>query len=53
MRNVLPVQTIQGVGAVIEAEQTVVASSGELTTRFDDEIQATLARFWGEMKVQG
>ena len=34
--------------AEIEAEQAPVAASRELITRFEQEIQATLARVWGK-----
>ena len=34
--------------AEIEAEQTLVAANRELITRFEQKIQATLARIWGE-----
>jgi type I restriction enzyme M protein len=32
----------------IEAEQALVAANRELITRFEQKIQATLARIWGE-----
>ena len=35
-----------------EAEQALVAAYRELITRFDRKIQATLARIWGEEKVE-
>ena len=34
--------------AEIEAEQALVAANRELITRFEQKIQATLARIWGE-----
>ena len=34
--------------AEIEAEQALVAANRELITRFEQKIQATLARVWGE-----
>jgi type I restriction enzyme M protein len=34
--------------AEIEAEQALVAANRELITRFEEKIQATLARVWGE-----
>jgi type I restriction enzyme M protein len=34
--------------AEIEAEQTLVASNRELVARFEQKVQATLARIWGE-----
>ena len=34
--------------AEIEAEQSLVAANRELITRFEQKIQATLARIWGE-----
>ena len=38
----------QAIVAEIEAEQTLVAANRELITRFEQKIQATLARIWGE-----
>ena len=32
----------------IEAEQALVAANRELIARFEEKIQATLARVWGE-----
>ena len=40
--------TQQAIVAEIEAEQTLVAANRELITRFEQKIQATLARIWGE-----
>jgi len=37
--------------AEIEAEQALVAANRELITRFEQKIQATLARIWGESPV--
>jgi hypothetical protein len=34
--------------AEIEAEQALVAANRELIIRFEQKIQATLARVWGE-----
>lgn len=34
--------------AEIEAEQALVAANRELIARFEQKIQATLARVWGE-----
>lgn len=34
--------------AEIEAEQPLLAANRELITRFEQKIQATLARIWGE-----
>lgn len=34
--------------AEIEAEQALVAANRELITRFEQKIQATLARVWGD-----
>ncbi len=34
--------------AEIEAEQALVAANRELITRFEQKIQTTLARIWGE-----
>lgn len=39
--------------AEIEAEQALVAANRELITRFEQKIQATLARIWGEEKGEG
>jgi len=38
----------QAIVAEIEAEQVLVAANRELITRFEQRIQATLARIWGE-----
>ena len=43
-----PTATQQAIVAGIEAEQALVASNRELITRFEQKIQATLARVWGE-----
>ncbi len=40
--------TQQQIEAKIEAEQALVAANRELITRFEQKIQATLARIWGE-----
>ena len=40
--------TQQAIVAEIEAEQALVAANRELITRFEQKIQATLARIWGE-----
>ena len=45
----LPAPATQGaIVAEIEAEQALVAANRELITRFEQKIQATLARVWGE-----
>jgi type I restriction enzyme M protein len=46
-----PLATQQAIVAEIEAEQALVAANRELITRFEQKIQATLARIWG--KVEG
>jgi len=38
----------QAIVAEIEAGQVLVAANRELITRFEQKIQATLARVWGE-----
>ena len=38
----------QAIVAEIEAEQALVAANRELVARFEQKIQATLARVWGE-----
>ena len=38
----------QQIVAEIEAEQALVAANRELIARFEQKIQATLARVWGE-----
>ena len=38
----------QQIVAEIEAEQSLVSANRELLTRFEQKIQATLARIWGE-----
>jgi len=43
-----PLTTQQAIVAEIEAEQTLVAANRELITRFEQKIQATLARVWSE-----
>jgi len=40
--------TQQAIVAEIEAEQALVAANRELIARFEQKIQATLARVWGE-----
>jgi type I restriction enzyme M protein len=44
-----PLATQQAIVAEIEAEQALVAANRELITRFEQKIQATLARVWGEV----
>ena len=39
---------LDALGAEIEAEQALVVANRELITRFEQKIQATLARIWGE-----
>ncbi len=43
-----PLATQEAIVAEIEAEQALVAANRELITRFEQKIQATLARVWGE-----
>ena len=43
-----PLPTQQAIVAEIEAEQALVAANRELIARFEQKIQATLARVWGE-----
>jgi type I restriction enzyme M protein len=43
-----PLSTQQAIVAEIEAEQTLVAANRELMARFEQKIQATIARVWGE-----
>ncbi|MDD5031372.1 MAG: restriction endonuclease subunit S [Rhodoferax sp.] len=43
-----PLATQQAIVAEIDAEQALVAVNRELITRFEQKIQATLARIWGE-----
>jgi type I restriction enzyme M protein len=43
-----PLPTQQAIVAEIEAEQALVAANRELIARFEQKIQATLARIWGE-----
>jgi len=45
-----PLATQQAIVAEIEAEQALVAANRELISRFEQKIQATLARVWGEDK---
>ena len=42
-----PLATQQAIVAEIEAEQALVVANRELITRFEQKIQATLARIWG------
>jgi len=46
-----PLATQRAIVAEIEAEQALVAANRELITRFEQKIQATLARIWGESPV--
>ncbi len=48
--SVPPLATQQAIVAEIEAEQALVAANRELITRFEQKIQDTLARIWGEDK---
>lgn len=43
-----PLATQQAIVAEIEAEQALVAANRELIARFEQKIQATLARVWGD-----
>ena len=43
-----PLATQRAIVAEIEAEQALVAANRDLITRFEQKIQATLARIWGE-----
>ena len=43
-----PLATQRAIVAEIEAEQALVAANRELITRFEQKIQTTLARVWGE-----
>jgi len=43
-----PLATQQAIVGEIEAEQALVTANRELITRFEQKIQATLARIWGE-----
>ena len=43
-----PLATQQAIVAEIEAEQALVDANRELIARFEQKIQATLARVWGE-----
>jgi type I restriction enzyme M protein len=47
-----PLATQHAIVAEIEAEQALVAANRELITRFEQKIQATLARIWGGEKVE-
>ena len=46
MNNCLATQ--QAIVAQIEAEQALVAANRELIARFEQKIQATVARVWGK-----
>lgn len=43
-----PISTQKEIVAELEAEQALVNANCELITRFEEKIQATLARVWGE-----
>ena len=45
-----PLATQQAIVAGIQAEQALVATNGELLTRFDRKIQATLAHTWAKKR---
>ncbi len=45
--------TQQAIVAAIEAEQALVAANRELISRFEQKIQNTLARIWGEDASSG
>lgn len=45
-----PISTQQAIVAEIEVEQALVDTNRELIIRFEQKIQATLARIWGEEK---
>ena len=47
-----PLATQQAIVAEIEAEQALVNANRELITRFEQKIQATLARIWGEPETR-
>ena len=47
-QSLLSLATQQAIVAEIEAEQALVAANRELIARFEQKIQATLARIWGE-----
>jgi restriction endonuclease S subunit len=46
-----PLFTQQAIVAEIEAEQALVAANRELITRFEQKIQAALARIWGKQEL--
>ena len=48
-----PLATQQAIVAEIEAEQALVAANRELIGRFEQKIQATLARVWGAADAPG
>jgi type I restriction enzyme M protein len=43
-----PLATQQAIVAELETEQALVAANSELITRFEQKIQTTLARIWGD-----
>jgi type I restriction enzyme M protein len=47
-----PLATQQAIVAEMEAEQALVAANRKLITRFEQKIQATVARIWGEESVK-
>jgi type I restriction enzyme M protein len=47
-RPLPPLATQRALVAEIEAEQALVAANCALITRFEQKIQSTLARIWGE-----
>ena len=46
--NYFPLAIQRAIVAEIESEQALVAANHELITRFEQKIQTTLARVWGE-----
>jgi type I restriction enzyme M protein len=46
-----PIATQQAIVAEIEGEQTLVAANRELVERFENKIEATLARIWDEEPI--
>jgi type I restriction enzyme M protein len=48
-----PLATQKAIVAEIESEQTLVAANHELMTRFENKIQTSLARVWGEEEPTG
>lgn len=48
-----PIEVQQAIAAEIEAEQVLVNGNRDLIARFENKIDAAIARVWGEAKAEG